>query len=206
MKKIMMWCLVLLGLSLGNELKAQANCDESCIDWFLVLTDDYGRVLSETFMYTTCDGNQTISACEQSGSQARIILTQDQGSCEETWQLMVVMSHEQNAMCGAYVKAMGRVTSKGGGGWSAKAYLDKYIGSHIIAGLCETAFYAIEDRSYISRKDDPNVVANFIAEVGFGINIKISGGDIIEGEGLVWFDAAYINTFKNGRFENPLCW
>lgn len=206
MKKLMMMGLVLLGLSLSNDLKAQADCDNSCIDWYLVITDDYGRVLSETFLYTTCDGKQTISACEQSGSQAKIILTKDQSSCEEEWHLLTVMSHEDNAYCGAYVKVRGRVTSRGGGSWSAKAYLDKYIGAQPIQGLCETAFYAIEDRSYVSRANEPNVSAGFIADVGFGVNISFGDGKIVNGEGLIWFDAAYVSTFKQAQFENPLCW
>ena len=206
MKNVFLLGMLLLCLCLTNGLSAQADCDDNCIDWYLVVTDEYGRVLSETFLYTTCDGNESVSACETSGSEARIILTEDQASCEETWQLMVVMSHENNAMCGAYVKAMGRLTSKGGGNWQANAYLDKYVGAHVISGVCETAFYAIEDRSFVGRASNPRVAANFIAEVGFGINIKISDGSIFSGEGLVWFDAASINLFKDGRFQNPLCW
>jgi hypothetical protein len=206
MKKLMMMGLVFLGLSWSTDLSAQANCDNSCIDWFLVITDDRGNVLSETFLYTTCDGKQTISACEQSGSEAKIILTKDQSLCEEEWHLYTVMSTEDNAFCGSYVKVRGRVTSGGRGNWSAKAYLDKEIGAHFLSGICQTAFYAIQDRSYVSRADEPNVAAGFIADVGYGINISIGDGKIVNGEGTIWFDAAYVSTFRHSRFVNPLCW
>lgn len=206
MKKLMMLGLIFLGLNLGTGLNAQSDCDLSCIDWYLVVTDNSGRVLSETFLYTTCNGKESLSACEESGGQAKIILTQDQASCNETWQLLVVMSHEQNVMCGAYVKAMGKVSSAGRGNWKARAYLDKHIGAHLIAGTCETAFYSINDHSFVSRANEPNVLAGFFADIGFGVNITISGGEILRGEGTVWFDAAELSTFKNARFQNPLCW
>ena len=206
MKKLMMLCFLFLSVNMGSQLNAQSGCDESCIDWYLVITDSQGQTLSETFLYTTCDGNQTISACEFSGSEARIILNQNQASCEETWQLQVVMSHEDQAYCGASVKAMGRVTPTGSGNWKASAYLDKDIGAQIIAGICETAFYAIEDRSFVASTNEPNVAVNFIADIGFGVNITFGGGQIIQGEGLIWFDLDHVYAFKDAVFSNPLCW
>lgn len=110
-------------------------------------------------------------------------------------------------MCGAYVKALGRVTARGGGRWNADTYLDKYYGASFLAGVCETAFYSVVDRSFIASTSNPNVTANFIAEVGIGINITVSGGQIVEGDGLLWFPAGPpINQFKSKQFENPLCW
>ncbi len=207
MKKLLMLSLLVIGVGFAPKLNAQTGCDESCIEWWLVITDNYGRVLEEHYLYTTCNGEETVSACEESTSRGNYYLFEDEASCEEVWGLSVVMSHENNDMCGAYVKAKGRLTSRGGGSWSAETYLDKYHGAMLFSGICETAFYSVVDRSFVSTANQPNVSANFIADVGIGINLTISGGQIVEGDGWLWFPAGPpINQFKSTQFNNPLCW
>ncbi len=201
-----MLILIILGIGLGSDLKAQTDCDESCIDWWLVYVDDYGRVLSEQYLYTTCNGKQSISSCPEATGRAEIRLTPGEASCEEEFLLSVVFSHEQNAYCGASVKARGRITATGGGRFSARAKLDKTIGSHIIVGICETAFYSIEDRSYISRINKPYVTAAFIADVGVGIKVRISDGRFVTGDGWLWYEVERLREFRTAEFKNPLCW
>lgn len=206
MKKLLILFLFALAMSLGTSLNAQSDCDQSCIEWWLVIVDHYGRTISEHYLHTTCDGEQTISNCEQSTSgRYNITIKESEADCEEEWMLSVIMSHN-DAWCGSYVKAYGRVTARGGGSWKASAYLDKYTGREILAGICETAFYSLTDRSFVGNTNEPSVTSHFIAEVGIGINITISDGSLVEGDGLLWLPTDYISAFRSAEFRNPLCW
>jgi len=207
MKKLLILFLFALAMSLGTSLNAQSDCDQSCIEWWLVIYDDYGRTVSEHYLYTTCDGEQSIANCDQStAGRVNQFIHEDNADCEEDWMLSVVMSHEYNDFCGAYVKAHGRLTSRGGGAWKAEAYLDRYIGAQLVAGICETAFYSLTDRSFASNPNNPYVTANFIADIGIGINITISDGRFVEGDGILWFPTNSLTTFRSAEFRNPLCW
>lgn len=96
MKKLMMISLIVLGVGLFPNLYGQADCDQSCLDWWLVILDDYGNIIEEHYLYTTCNGKETISSCDESAGQAYVYLHEEDASCEENWGLGVVMSHEDN--------------------------------------------------------------------------------------------------------------